>query len=137
MFYFLSVWEFVLLSIFIGIVCGKPWDLAPPPHPLIHTQHIHAHPIKIRPRDIDIYCWKKHVNSLFEFSIYIYTCKLYKHMNIVYEKAKTNCVEQQVRFVTFVSDTVDSFKIIYYLIISFFYFSTVIIKVYNFRLNHF
>lgn len=58
-------------------------------------------------------------------------------MNIVYEKAKTNCVEQQVRFVTFASDTVDSFKIIYYLIISFFYFSTVIIKVYDFRLNHF
>lgn len=58
-------------------------------------------------------------------------------MNIVYEKAKTNCVEQQVRFVTFASDTVDSFKIIYYLITYFFYFSTVIIKVYNFRLNHF
>lgn len=45
-------------------------------------------------------------------------------MNMVYEKAKTNCVEQQVRFVTFASDTVDSFKIIYHLIrvISFFIF---------------
>lgn len=31
-------------------------------------------------------------------------------MNMVYEKAKTNCVEQQVRFVTFASDTVDSYE---------------------------
>lgn len=43
-------------------------------------------------------------------------------MNIVYEKAKTNCVEQQVRFVTFASDTVDSFKIIYYFILFIFSF---------------
>lgn len=43
-------------------------------------------------------------------------------MNMVYEKAKTNCVEQQVRFVTFASDTVDSFKIIYYFILFIFLF---------------